>query len=325
MKGITSILGLLQAIATTHAFVTPTSSSCSSTATTITTRSPSLPLFMALDPVTYLRTEWVAAALCTNQTPRSADVVLQLGCEDGRVINFVPRTVREIITSSAEKEGGLTVSCERQLKQMVERRGSGASVTYSNQASDDLVDTPSSSVDIVISMLTAQRMRDNGQNWKRGIDEAARVLKPGGRFLFVEGTTIEGSGSDGDESYLDYLIGLSTDGDENEGGEEEEGQEDDGDNNSAGEVDEDSSSVFAEVGYDQVDLVLQPHIAGVAIKAMDADLTQAEKEQMTAEEENDRMAELSLNAFERGIKRRKRKKKKTKGAGMAGIDGTMDS
>lgn len=252
-------------------------------------------------------------------------MVLQLGCEDGRVINFVPRTVREIITSSAEKEGGLTVSCERQLKQMVERRGSGASVTYSNQASDDLVDTPSSSVDIVISMLTAQRMRDNGQNWKRGIDEAARVLKPGGRFLFVEGTTIEGSGSDGDESYLDYLIGLSTDGDENEGGEEEEGQEDDGDNNSAGEVDEDSSSVFAEVGYDQVDLVLQPHIAGVAIKAMDADLTQAEKEQMTAEEENDRMAELSLNAFERGIKRRKRKKKKTKGAGMAGIDGTMDS
>ena len=29
------------------------------------------------------------------------------------------RTNREIITSSAEKEGGLTVSCERQLKQMV--------------------------------------------------------------------------------------------------------------------------------------------------------------------------------------------------------------
>jgi hypothetical protein len=48
----------------------------------------------AIDPVTYLRTEWVSAALCTNQTPRSADRVLQLGCEDGRVVNFVPRTVR---------------------------------------------------------------------------------------------------------------------------------------------------------------------------------------------------------------------------------------
>ena len=47
-----------------------------------------------LDPVTYLRTEWVSAALCTNQTPVSADKVLQLGIEDGRVVNFVPRTVR---------------------------------------------------------------------------------------------------------------------------------------------------------------------------------------------------------------------------------------
>ena len=66
----------------------------------------------------------VSAALCTNQTPVSADKVLQLGIEDGRVVNFVPRTVREIITSSAESKdgpegGGLTVSCERQLKQMV--------------------------------------------------------------------------------------------------------------------------------------------------------------------------------------------------------------
>ena len=47
-----------------------------------------------LDPVTYLRTEWVSAALCTNQTPKEADRVLQLGIEDGRIVNFVPRTVR---------------------------------------------------------------------------------------------------------------------------------------------------------------------------------------------------------------------------------------
>ena len=87
-------------------------------------------LTMALDPVTYLRTEWVSAALCTNQTPRSADVCLQLGTADGRAVNFVPRTIREIITSSAERQpvggqvdgvesGGLTVSCQRQLRQMV--------------------------------------------------------------------------------------------------------------------------------------------------------------------------------------------------------------
>eukprot|EP00970_Alexandrium_tamarense_P014660 scaffold4240_cov212-Alexandrium_tamarense.AAC.4 len=91
--------------------------------TSATPSSSSSSALFALDPVTYLRTEWVSAALCTNQTPRSADVVLQLGCEDGRVVNFVPRTVREIITSSAESKdspegGGLTVACERQLKQM---------------------------------------------------------------------------------------------------------------------------------------------------------------------------------------------------------------
>ena len=124
----------------------------------------------SLDPVTYLRTEWVSAALVANQTPRVADKVLQLGVGDGRIVNFVPRTVRyvncqiifmswftwslqcvycapfhhlfifrrscvlsfstflyphrEIITSSAESKdgpegGGLTVSAERQLKQMV--------------------------------------------------------------------------------------------------------------------------------------------------------------------------------------------------------------
>ena len=56
-----------------------------------------------------------------------ADRVLQLGVGDGRIVNFVPRTVREIITSSAESKdgpegGGLTVSAERQLKQMVSGR-----------------------------------------------------------------------------------------------------------------------------------------------------------------------------------------------------------
>jgi hypothetical protein len=51
---------------------------------------------MAMDMVTYLRTEWIAAALCSNQTPRSADVCLQLGTEDGRIVTFVPRTIRRM-------------------------------------------------------------------------------------------------------------------------------------------------------------------------------------------------------------------------------------
>ena len=49
---------------------------------------PTTGLRMGLDLVTYLRTEWISAALCTNQTPRSADVCLQLGTEDGRAGTF---------------------------------------------------------------------------------------------------------------------------------------------------------------------------------------------------------------------------------------------
>lgn len=231
---------------------------------------------------------------------------------------------------------------QQHCTKQAERRGSGATITYSNQPSDDLRDTPSSSVDVVISMQTAQRMRDNGQNWKRGIDEAARVLKPGGRFLFVESTMIEASGDD-DESYLDYLVGLSNDDGEDdevesqEDGDDNVGEEEDVENNDELESNNSPSSVFVEVGFDKVDLVLQPHIAGVAIKAMDADLTQAQKEELTAQEESDRLAELSLSAFERGSKRRKRKKTKNQytpdgsrsgggaAAGMAGLDGTMES
>lgn len=281
---------------------------------------PSTSLGMAgLDPVTFLRTEWVSAALCTNQTPRSADKVVQLGCEDGRIVNFVPRTVREIITSSAEPNGeGLTVSCERQLKQMAERRKSAA-VTYSNQLADNLVDIPSASVDVVVSFQAAQRMQENGLDWKRSIREAGRVLKPGGRFLFVESDMI---GGDGGESYLEEVLGLSDfsiqTNDKEDKGIDEQSSDADTEEEDGEEGDSEKSPLFEEVGYDQVDMVLVPHFAGVAIKAMDADMTPEEKAQIRSQEESDQMAEMSLNAFERGNKKRRRKKKKDKGMGMGG-------
>ena len=69
--------------------------------------SSSTMLRMGLDLVTYLRCEWVSAALCTNQTPRSADVCLVLGCEDGRPVTFIPRTIEQLITSTLEPDGVL--------------------------------------------------------------------------------------------------------------------------------------------------------------------------------------------------------------------------
>eukprot|EP01082_Thalassiosira_pseudonana_P001132 g1739.t1 g1739 contig10:2709612-2710764(-) len=202
---------------------------------------------------------------------------------------------------------------------MAERRRS-ASVTYSNQPADNLIDTPSSSVDVVISLQCAQRMQENGLDWKKSIREAGRVLKPGGRFLFVESVDVGG------ESYLEEVMKLSgmMDYDEEENLEGEDSDEDASEMRDDSSFDEDddievTSPIFEEVGYDNVDMVLQPHIAGVALKAMDADLTSTQKKQMKSQEEEDRLAEMSLNAFERGNKKRKRKKTK-KVAGFGGSE-----
>jgi SAM-dependent methyltransferase len=242
-------------------------------------------LGMGLDVVTYLRTEWVSAALVTNQTPRSADVCLQLGTQDGRAVTFIPRTIRELITSSVEADGILSISTRRQLKQQQERRTGSAKITYVDQRADDLKETADNSVDVVISLQAAAKMEENGLDWKKSINEAARVLKPGGRFLFVEQTAIEG------ESYLEYMATVKPPREEGEEGEDER------------------FPVFELVGYDDVDLVLVPHVAGVVVKSEDAGLSPDDIARKESRAEKDRIADLSIAAYERGMKKRKRKKK----------------
>lgn len=248
-------------------------------------------LQMGLDMVTYMRCEWVSAALCTNQTPRSADVCLVLGCEDGRPVTFVPRTIETLITSTVEPDGILPVNIRRQLKQQEKARNAGV-VQLVDQRADDLKETADESVDVVLSLQAAARMKEKGLDWKKSVQEAARVLRPGGRFLAVEQSTLDG------ESYLEYVGNLGTmimteSGD----ADEEEGE---------AEV----YPTFECMGYDDVDLVLVPHIATVFIKSEDAGLTETERAKKESQVEEDRMAELSLSAFERGNKKRKRKKKK---------------
>ena len=155
-------------------------------------------------------------------------------------------------------------------------------------------------------------MEERGYDWKKSIKEAARVLKPGGRFLFVEPEQVGG------ESYLDYVRDVSDVVLKIRGASDEEitGEiKSEGGTSNGPDGDEESAApLFEEVGYDQVDMVLQPHLAGVAIKALDADLTPEQKFQLAREEDSDRLAEMTLNAFERGSKsRRRRKKKKKKG------------
>ena len=209
-------------------------------------------------------------------------------------MTFIPKTIRTLITSSAESDGKLTVTARRQLKQQADRR-KAATIQYEDQRADDLTEVADESVDVVISLQAAERMRDNGLDWKKSVQEAARVLKPGGRLLFTEATNIDGV------SYLDYVRNLYTmrvgEGDESV-------PEGEGDENDV------RYPVFDEVGSDDVDLVIVPHIAGVAIKAMDAGLSPAERAAKAAQEEKDRLADLSIAAFERGNKKRRKKKKK---------------
>ena len=253
-------------------------------------RSRSTKLNMGLDLVTYLRTEYISAALCTNQTPRAADVCLQLGTSDGRAVTFIPRTIRKLITStvpkSDENDNTLSVSIERQLTQQRQRRGTDLDIVMSGQPCFDLYDTDDESVDVVISLQTAAQVAENKYDWKKSVQEAARVLKPGGRFLFVEQTTLDGV------NYVNYLENL--------------GSVVKGSNAEEDEV----VSVFSEIGTDDVDLVLVPHIAGVAIKSEDAGLSKQERAAKQKKEEQERYAELSLSAFERGSKKKRKRKKK---------------
>jgi len=79
-------------------------------------------------------------------------------------------------------------------------------VRYLDQRADNLCDTEDESVDAVVSLLAADKMRELGIDWKKSIQETARVLKKGGRFLFVEKTVI----GEKEEEYLDTLMSLQT-------------------------------------------------------------------------------------------------------------------
>lgn len=246
-------------------------------------RSKNTNLSMKVDPITALRCEWISAALCTNQTPRDADVALQLGCNDGRAIMFLPKTIRKLITSSNESDGEISITIARQLNQQRSQRfgkpgesfGGGEIserlvIDMLNQRADDLKLVEDESVDVVLSLQSAENMQNNGLDWKQSIQEAIRVLKPQGRFLFVERTDLK---------YLEHL--------------------------------ETQEGIFWEsVDYDNVDLVVVPHLAGVAVKSIDAGLTDEERLSKAQQKEKDVEAEFAIKMFEGNGRRRKKKKKK---------------
>merc|ERR1719329_1271429 len=120
-------------------------------------------------------------------------------------------------------------------------------------------------------------MIEKGLDWKKSIREAARVLKPGGRFLAVEQTTLEG------ESYLEYIGNLGT-------VIGKKGVDEDSLKNKNDKLIDEAYPTFECLGYDDVDLVLVPHVASVFVKSEDAGLTPAQRAQKESKIEQDKMA-----------------------------------
>jgi len=141
-----------------------------------------------LDVITNIRTEWISSALCTNQTPRSANVALQLGCYDGRAIIALPRSIGIFITSSNEADGEISVSLQRQLKEQRDLRFNRndamdvndleldcMQISFQDQRADDLNQVEDESVDVVISLQSADRMEANGLDWRKSVNETISV------------------------------------------------------------------------------------------------------------------------------------------------------
>lgn len=254
---------------------------------------------MGLDPVTFLRTEYVSAALFTNQIPRSADSCLQLGVYDGRAITFIPRTIRQFYTSSIEQDGMVSIGIQRALQQALKSRNileeSMQIQFYDNQRADNLTMIPDNTIDAVISMQSADKLVTNGLDWKRSIQEAIRVLKPGGRFLFVEPTEI------GQDNYLDYIGSFASNTTTTTA-------------TTDMEIDEEERFPMLDcVGWDNVDFVVTPHVAGVFTKRLDAGMTKQERLAAEKLKEQEILAERSLSVFEGRRKKKVKKDDNTKG------------
>mmetsp|Transcript_16064 Transcript_16064/g.36131 ORF Transcript_16064/g.36131 Transcript_16064/m.36131 type:complete len:369 (-) Transcript_16064:129-1235(-) len=276
-----------------------------------------------VDLATSLRTDFISAALLSNQTPRSSKVCLQIGSEDGRVVIYMPKTIEKIISSSLVPDGALPFGIQRMMKQQLTSRGDfDCKLEYPDQRADDLSATPDESVDVVVSLGAGAQMENVGMDWKKSVDEAARVLKPGGRLLFVERTRL---GENDDESYLDYVDSITyvpkkapvkVPASSNKKRKGKKKMEEAAQTavevaeNAPEEAEEEVAEPLPlfEVGYDDINLVLVPHIAGVAIK--DEDSGKLGPRSSASSPSDDEEFARMLSIFERGSKRRKKKKKK---------------
>ena len=99
--------------------------------------------------------------------------VLEIGAGTGANLEHYPAGVAELVLTEPEEP------MARRLEQHVSRLGRPAQVVHASAESLPFED---SSFDTVVSTLVLCSVRDP----ERTLDEVARVLRPGGRLLFLE-------------------------------------------------------------------------------------------------------------------------------------------
>lgn len=148
-----------------------------------TTRSSSLTmgLFDYMNPL-YWKQEYVVAATLANQIPASAAIVMEMYAADGKRFFYYPDSVVQVVVSPplSERIGGSTDS-EKQKKEEKALLDAGARARKS-VIQKRLAETPSNTIDAVVMVAGAvQRVAKEGK-----LSDVSRVLKPGGRLVFVE-------------------------------------------------------------------------------------------------------------------------------------------
>ncbi len=288
-------------------------------------KSGSGPLSAFMDPITYSRVEFVSASIVSNQIPRAADSCLQINTIDPRVFYYVPKTLRKVLCHPTFDKDDKVVDfrARRQIKQAIERRGGMESLDIEFLEKEMPLDysrafsvVDDESVDVVLCVTALEDTPDDF-DLKAMSMEIGRVLKPGGRFIFVEreekkvGETIEALRMDG--SYRPF--------DDKDSEEEAAYQAE----LEGGDVDFSLYSMF-DVVEDPIDMCPMPFIAGVSVKRDPNEALEPEKPKVLTPAEQARAkkvsdgADLVISAFERGRKKSRPKKKGGKGGKSEGTE-----
>mmetsp|Transcript_59196 Transcript_59196/g.116143 ORF Transcript_59196/g.116143 Transcript_59196/m.116143 type:complete len:244 (+) Transcript_59196:144-875(+) len=134
---------------------------------------PLMGVFDFVNPL-YWKREYITAAMLSRQVPSSASVVLELYPDDGKRFYYYPSTVSQIVVVpltwplEAKKETELRIAANKVVPPKL------LAVKQTMQTMD------TNAVDVVVCV---QALKSLG---REGLGDAHRVLKPGGRLIFVE-------------------------------------------------------------------------------------------------------------------------------------------